>query len=259
MKPSQAKACFITVTASFFAPVFLSLFFLAIPGAGAEDRAESFSQGAIPLISKGLRLAVKTVINGQNEAELIIDTGSSFTIISEKTARRLRLHDLGGAPRFPVSTVAGEAWLRLVVFESVNIGGAMARNVEGAVSPHLGKDVDGVIGLSFLNDFVYKIDGRKKELTLKRLGGAGPLMGERGRQWWSLKFSRYSNTIGRYSSYLRNYESRLKAPDEQKGGSEANFTKNDLKKIIQYYKKLHRLLNTSAKSANVPESWKTYP
>lgn len=249
----------LSVTRNYFAPVFFFIFFLMVPCAGAEGTTGSFSEGAVPLVQKGLSFAAKALINGRTEAELVIDTGSSFTIISEKLARRIGFSDLDDAPRYPVSTVGGEAWLRLVVFESINVGGAIARNVEGAVSPYLGKGMDGAIGLSFLNNFIYKINGKKKELTLKRLSGDGPLMGGRGRGWWSLKFRRYSEAIHRYSSYLRSHESRLKALNEEKKNNETRFSENDLKKIIRYYKKLHRLLDKSAEIADVPESWKTYP
>lgn len=244
---------------NYFVPVFFFIFFIMVPGAWPEDTTGSFTEVTVPLVSKGLSFSAKAVINGQVETELIIDTGSSFTIISEKMARRIGFKDISGAPRYPVSTAAGEAWFRLVVFESVNVGGAIARNVEGAVSPYLGKGMDGVIGLSFLNDFIYKINGKTKELTLKRLGGAGPFIGERGREWWSFKFRRYSETIRRYSSYLRSHENRLKAPNEEKEKNEARFRESDLKKIIKYYKKLHLALDRSAKIAGVPESWKTYP
>ncbi|VAX22262.1 hypothetical protein MNBD_NITROSPINAE03-1275, partial [hydrothermal vent metagenome] len=213
----------------------------------------------VPLISKGLNFAAKAVINGRVSAEFIIDTGSSFTIISEKMARRIGFKDMGDAPRYPVSTTAGEAWLRLVVFESVNVGGAISRNVEGAVSSYLGENMDGAIGLSFLNDFIYKFNGKKKELTLKRINGAGPLKGERGREWWSVKFGRYSKAISRYTSYLQSHENRLKARNVEQENSEKRFTENDLKKIIRYYEKLYRILDKSAQIAGVPESWKAYP
>jgi len=242
-----------------FTQVFFFIFIFTLPEAGAEDTTGSFDKVTVPLVSKGLSFAAKVVINEKATAELVIDTGSSFTIISEKMAKRIGLEDLEGAPRYPLSTTSGEVWLRLVVLESVNVGGEISRNVESAVSPYLGEDMDGMIGLSFLNDFIYKFNGRKKELTLKRISGAGPLMGGRGREWWSLKFRRYSEAILRYSSYLDSHENRLKAPNIVKDNGEARFTKNDLKKIIRYYKKLHRLLDKSAKIAGVPESWKAYP
>ncbi|VAX21331.1 hypothetical protein MNBD_NITROSPINAE04-186 [hydrothermal vent metagenome] len=253
------KARIMASSRNCFATVFIFIFFIAILGAGAQDTTRSFEEVTAPLVSKGLNFAVNVVINGRVSAELIIDTGSSFTIVSEKMARRIGFTDIGDAPRYPVSTTAGEAWLRLVVFESVNVGGAISRNVEGAVSSYLGEGMDGVIGLSFLNDFIYKFDGRKKELTLKRINGAGPLKGERAREWWSLRFRRYSEAIRRYRSYLQSHENRLKARNVEKENNETRFTENDLKKIIRYYKKLHRILDKSAQIAGVPGSWKEYP
>jgi len=242
-----------------FASIFFFIFFIAIPGAQAQDTTGGFDEVTVPLVSKGLSFAVKVVINGRATAELVVDTGSSFTIISEKVARRIGFKDIGGAPRYPVSTADGEAWLRLVVFESVNAGGVISRNVEGAVSPYLGEDMDGVIGLSFLNDFIYKFNGKKKEFTLKRIIGAGPLKGGRAREWWSLRFRRYREAIRRYASYLNSHENRLKARNAEKENNETRFTENDLKKIVRYYKKLYRMLDKSAQIAGVPESWKAYP
>lgn len=249
-----------TLIRHYFAPVFFFLFFFAVSEAGeavAEDLAESFSQVTVPLKSKGLNFTAKTVINGRVETDLLIDTGASFTIISESLARRIGFIDLDKAPRYPVSTIAGETWLRLVIIKSVNVDGAIAHNVEGAVSPYMGDGVDGALGLSFLSDFVYKINGKKKELTLKQPSDDEPIKGGRGRQWWRLKFKRYRDTIERYGFYLRKHENRLKAPNHAKEKNETKFTKNDLKRIINHYKKLHRALNKRAEIAGVPESWKS--
>ncbi len=224
--------------------------------AGAPDNTRPVT---VPLKPKGFRFAVEALINEQVKANLIIDTGSSFTVVSEEVALGLGYKDLDDAPRFPVSTAAGETWVRLVLFESVKIGLAEARYVEGAVSSNPGKGADGLLGLSFLNEFAYKIDGKKGLLTLKRSKGDGPLFGGYGREWWSSKFERYSQTIRRYESYLYRHANRLKAASPCANGNETRFTEQDIKKIIDYFRRLRRVLDRRATSLGVPEAWKASP
>lgn len=124
---------------------------------------------AVPVTKVGRSLVVQVRLNNQREAKLIVDTGAEITVLSHAVAL-----DAGLLPSTTVATVtlntAGGS-IRADVFRvgTVSLGTAEARNVTAAVHdlPDAPAGVDGLLGLTFLDQFLVTLDAQKGELYLK--------------------------------------------------------------------------------------------
>ncbi|VAX19867.1 hypothetical protein MNBD_NITROSPINAE02-751 [hydrothermal vent metagenome] len=218
---------------------------LSVAETGAEASLEAY----------GYRYRVQAILDGRVKARMIIDTGSSHTIITPKIARKLGITNLSKAPSIPLSSAGGVEWMRLVTLQSVTIGGHETKMVEGAVSSRLGRGVDGLLGMNFLGDYSHIIDGRQMKLVLKPAYETGELYGEKNQAWWRQRFSRYQRIIKKYTSIrdkLENGSPPMTAPVSKKGKT---FTDKEIGAIIMYYKGLRAELARRAKALSMPLSW----
>jgi clan AA aspartic protease (TIGR02281 family) len=124
---------------------------------------------SIPVAKVGRSLVVQTKLNGTRDARLIVDTGAEITVLSHAVAL-----DAGLLPSQTVATVtlntAGGS-VRADVFRvgSVSLGQAEARNVTAAVHdlPDAPAGIDGLLGMTFLDQFLVTLDTQKGELHLR--------------------------------------------------------------------------------------------
>jgi len=124
---------------------------------------------AVPISRAGRSLVVQAKLNGSRDARLILDTGADITVLSHAAAL-----DAGLLPSQTVATVtlntAGGS-VRADVFRigTVSVGAAEARNVPAAVHdlPDAPAGVEGLLGLTFLDQFLVTVDAQKGELHLK--------------------------------------------------------------------------------------------
>ena len=116
------------------------------------------------------RHAIITVrINDRVDARLLLDTGATVVQISQSLAGRLNM-DLTRNPLVKVTLADGrEAEVKAVMLDSVQVADARAEQVAGIVSPtELSNGVDGLLGMSFLQQFDVHLDGSSNKLILKR-------------------------------------------------------------------------------------------
>lgn len=118
-----------------------------------------------PIKRRGFGFTIEALLNGSVRATLLVDTGASHTVITPEIARRLE-YDIKTLPRKKLATAAGASAVGLVTFDSVDVAGAKVRNVEGAVSKNVAPGTDGLLGMSFLGNFVHQVDGVKGVLVL---------------------------------------------------------------------------------------------
>lgn len=124
----------------------------------------------MPVIKAGRSLLVQARLNNQREAKLIVDTGAEITVLSRAVAM-----DIGLLPSLVIATVtlntAGGS-VRADVFRvgTVSLGTAEARNVTVAVHdlPDAPAGVDGLLGMTFLDQFLVTVDAKKGELHLRQ-------------------------------------------------------------------------------------------
>jgi clan AA aspartic protease (TIGR02281 family) len=122
----------------------------------------------VKLDNKGKSLYVDTVLNRRVKTQLVLDTGCTDTQISADIARRLGIKTNQGTK---VScqladgrTVSGRA----VTIKEVRLGRARAVNVSAVVLDGAGKKETGLLGMSFLDNFIFRIDSEKSELVLQK-------------------------------------------------------------------------------------------
>jgi clan AA aspartic protease (TIGR02281 family) len=99
------------------------------------------------------------------EGDLIVDTGATYTSISKEMAETLGL-DMVNCPKVTITTANGRIEVPKVTIETLNVNGLEAHNVEATVIPvHPGSSFSGLLGLSFLKQFIVTIDVQAGSLT----------------------------------------------------------------------------------------------
>lgn len=214
--------------------------------------AEEFSA---PLKKQGSGFYVEAVLNGNVKANLLVDTGSTFLVISKKLAGQLGFGALNKMPRYPVSTIADVRWARLVVLDKVSVGGAVNHSVEGAVIKKMPNGIGGLLGASFLKDFVYTVDGPGLTLLLKS-SLDGKIYGGHNKKWWRGRFVKYSEAVKKYKNWLDMLESGFHRTKTFTG---EDLSQREVSALMAHYKRLLEGLRVRARSFGVPASWVAYP
>ena len=101
--------------------------------------------------------------------DLIIDTGATDTVISADIARKLGIDYNRGKTVLCQLADGRSVSGRQVNIREIRIGGARVYNVNAVVldSGDTGKDA-GLLGMSFLENFIFKVDSEKGVLVLQK-------------------------------------------------------------------------------------------
>ncbi|MBU0758782.1 MAG: retroviral-like aspartic protease family protein [Candidatus Omnitrophica bacterium] len=122
----------------------------------------------VKLDKKCNSLYVDTVLNRRVSTKLVLDTGCTDTQISADIARRLGIRTDQGSK---VSCKLADGRMvsgRAVNLREVRLGRAKASNVRAIVLDSAGEKEAGLLGMSFLDNFVFRIDTEKSELVLQK-------------------------------------------------------------------------------------------
>ncbi len=123
----------------------------------------------IPMQKEGTSYFVRVKLEDNVWARFLVDTGASVVQISKAMAKKLKVKIVRGMT-VPVQ-LAGGAMVagRPVILKKVELGGAVVENVRAIVleSDNLGLR-DGLLGMSFLENFIFSIDAKKSELILQK-------------------------------------------------------------------------------------------
>ena len=123
----------------------------------------------VDLAKKGNSFYVNTRLNRRVRTDLILDTGCSETQISSQTAKKIGINT--SKSQKTLCRLADGRMVRgsVVNIKEVQIGRARVRNVKAIVLDGVGTEREpGLLGMSFLNNFVFKIDPEKNILVLHR-------------------------------------------------------------------------------------------
>jgi len=111
-------------------------------------------------------IVVTADINGKQTARLLVDTGASLTVISCAIATGLGIDTDELKQSITLVLADGSTTsAKFILLDSVSVGEVKAPNVSAAVieeAPSPG--VDGLLGMSFLNNFSFSIDAEKQKL-----------------------------------------------------------------------------------------------
>lgn len=133
--------------------------------AQASGWATAPARGIVPLERSPLGVwIVRAKLNGRVEGRFLLDTGATWCAVTPRTAARLRLPQVG--EQIEMQTGGGVVPMPLVRIAMIEIGGRRARRVQATIVPTDLGGLDGVIGMNFLNQFVYAIDPRRRVLRL---------------------------------------------------------------------------------------------
>jgi clan AA aspartic protease (TIGR02281 family) len=119
------------------------------------------------------QIVVEALLNKKVKADLILDTGATLVVLKDSVARQLGI-DTGSLTRGIKLKLAdgNESVAKYVILPSISVQGAEAVNVEVAILPDGVQEPfikDGLLGMSYLRNFSFKIDQRNKKLVLERL------------------------------------------------------------------------------------------
>lgn len=117
----------------------------------------------------GKAIFVKVKLNNKLDVTYHLDTGASLVTISRATARELGIQVTRETKRISVMTANGVLEVPLVELESVGIADAVALKVRAIVCDSCGQGaiIEGLLGLSYLNNFNYKVDSDRGHLILE--------------------------------------------------------------------------------------------
>lgn len=98
----------------------------------------------------------------------IIDTGATYTSISQEMAGQLGI-DLRHCEKILITTANGRIEVPRITIQNLSVNGLEVRNVEATVIPvRRGASFSGLLGLSFIRQFVVTIDPYTNQLIFRR-------------------------------------------------------------------------------------------
>jgi aspartyl protease family protein len=126
-------------------------------------------KASIPIEKHGQVVIIQATLNNKRAARFVVDTGASYTLISNALARELAL-DLGPSARtLPFQTANGVINAPVTSLDSIAVGGMEIRDLATAVHDAIpDSQVAGLLGLNFLSHFRLDIDTQKGVLHLEK-------------------------------------------------------------------------------------------
>ena len=126
-------------------------------------------KASIPMEKHGQVVVIQATLNNKRAAKFVVDTGASYTLISNALARELSI-DLGPHSKtMPFQTANGLINAPVTNLTSITVGGMEIRDLPAAVYDAVpDPQVAGLLGLNFLSHFRMDIDTQKGMLHLEQ-------------------------------------------------------------------------------------------
>jgi len=127
------------------------------------------NKASVPMERHGSVALVQATLNNKRAVKFVVDTGASYTLISNAVAYDLGI-ELGANPKtMPFQTANGLINAPITNIESISIGGLEIRNLMIAIHDAVpDPEVAGLLGLNFLSNFKLDIDTQKGFLHLEK-------------------------------------------------------------------------------------------
>lgn len=122
----------------------------------------------IPITQRGGVWVAQVEFNDLYEAHLIIDTGATFTTISNDLAFDAGIQEDLDSPAITLFTAGGKVQAEMGLARRMRVGNAGRKNVRVVVHtiPDLPEGIDGLLGLSFFDRFLVRLDQTNQLLYL---------------------------------------------------------------------------------------------
>jgi clan AA aspartic protease (TIGR02281 family) len=130
---------------------------------------DDFIKHKVTFERSGLSIVVEASLNGVLKIPLMVDTGASVVVISKDIARKLGIDSpRKSSPLFLTVADGRKVPATPVILESIRVGDVEVKNVKAAVLEIDGaREEYGLLGMSFLENFVIKIDAKSKRLIFE--------------------------------------------------------------------------------------------
>jgi clan AA aspartic protease (TIGR02281 family) len=135
-----------------------------------SEMAGDFKRDAVASRRVGEHLVVDALFNGKVTEPLLVDTGASQTVISPKVAAELGLE--GGQVVHAVLADGRSVEGKLIVLDSLAVGDSRVEKTPVVVLAAPGPQAEGLLGMSFLKNFMFQLDLANKKLILEGLAPA---------------------------------------------------------------------------------------
>jgi clan AA aspartic protease (TIGR02281 family) len=111
---------------------------------------------------------VQVELNDLHDARLIVDTGATFTTISEDLAFNAGVQTDSANPHINLFTAGGKVQAETGVARRIRVGNAGRDDVKVVVHtiPNLPDGIDGLLGLSFFDRFLVRLDHSNQQMYL---------------------------------------------------------------------------------------------
>ena len=192
----------------------------------------------VPLRRDGNAMLVEALVGGTVRTRLLLDTGAEFTVLSTAAARRLALN-LASAAVIPLRSASGVFFAPIIKVQSMTIGDATAYDVEVIVHDAT-PGLDGLLGMSFLDNFLVTISTSDERLILTPLTDSmdGEVYGGHPKDWWIRKFRFYRTQI-----------------ESLKGHFSGRYAL-EMERTLRYFRAELEALEYQASQAGVPRRWR---
>jgi len=133
-----------------------------------QNSVKTYTQEVvIPFHADTRALMIDAKINNHMTMTFVVDTGATYTAISEDMARSLG-YDLENSPKINVTTANGRTQFPKIMLKEVNLNGYRVQNVEATVMPlPQNAPFSGLLGLSFIRHHKMTIDPIHGNLVLE--------------------------------------------------------------------------------------------
>lgn len=126
-------------------------------------------KASVPFQKRGEVVIVQATVNEKAAAKFVVDTGASYTMISQVTAKELEIDLEKKLPMIPFQTANGVIQAPLVRLDSIEVGGMQVKDLTAAVYDIFpDPNISGLLGLNFLSNFRMDIDTKNGVLHLEK-------------------------------------------------------------------------------------------
>lgn len=114
---------------------------------------------------------VSAQINGKYSKEFTVDSGSSIVTVPWKMALELDIKPSATDPKIKLQLADGKTVVEAtrITIPLMRVGKFLVENVEAAVMPENLPDAPPIIGMTFLQNFSFKIDSDTGKLTMNKV------------------------------------------------------------------------------------------
>jgi clan AA aspartic protease (TIGR02281 family) len=139
------------------------------PRSPEPERTAVLGKASVPFEKHGQVVVIEAMLNRKTSARFVVDTGASYTMISNAVARELEINSSQNQRTMPFQTANGLIQAPLTSIESITVGGMEIKNLTAAIHDAIpDPTVSGLLGLNFLTNFKMDIDAQKGVLHLEK-------------------------------------------------------------------------------------------